>query len=250
VAISRRGFLGAAAGLAACTTRLVGRDPACASALAAAGARTRSGPGSPECVLVDSPTPLRESIAGYEVSLVAAGCTLVKRRQPAIPDLQAPQTAIVPGCVALEAPATSWLLAMLEAGGMVLIESGVPFAEPADFARHRQLLESRFGVDVGPPVNLWAQAGGRQPHRLAPRRRVPYIDYVWPGPTKIRDFSRVTPVRQASEKVVAWAGDIPVAVRIEVRRGTLIYLGSPLGPALLSGDREAHEWLCAALGIP
>src|SRR5258708_1440624 len=35
----------------------------------------------------------------------------------------------------------------------------------------------------------------------------------------------------------------PVALTRRVERGTLIYLGSPLGPALWAGDAEARQWL-------
>ena len=43
--------------------------------------------------------------------------------------------------------------------------------------------------------------------------------------------------------VIAWAGDRPVGLKRHVEHGTLIYLGSPLGPALWAGDPEARQWL-------
>jgi len=44
---------------------------------------------------------------------------------------------------------------------------------------------------------------------------------------------------------IAWAGELPVALKRRVGAGTLIYLGSPVGPALWAGDVEAKRWLHA-----
>src|SRR5205807_8785254 len=91
----------------------------------------------------------------------------------------------------------------------------------------------------------------RHPAVSHPGARVPYVDYVWPIPTKVRDFSRAVPVsvraslvttRSACE-VIAWADGWPVAAKRKIGKGTLVFLGSPLGPALWSGDREASCWL-------
>jgi hypothetical protein len=38
-----------------------------------------------------------------------------------------------------------------------------------------------------------------------------------------------------------------VGLARRIGRGRLVVLGSPLGPVLLGGDREAHEWLAALL---
>jgi len=44
---------------------------------------------------------------------------------------------------------------------------------------------------------------------------------------------------------IAWAGELPVALKRRVGAGTLIYLGSRGGPALWAGDVEAKRWLHA-----
>jgi hypothetical protein len=134
----------------------------------------------------------------------------------------------VPGCVTLKPATASWLQSLLEAGQVVSIETGVPFGETADFPRHQKRLKSWSRIDVQPVVNLWEHASGPVPRVRDQARRIRYIDYVWPQPTKVRDFSRVVPVREVLDKVVAWAGDTPVAVRMQVGRGTLIFLGWPL----------------------
>jgi hypothetical protein len=59
----------------------------------------------------------------------------------------------------------------------------------------------------------------------------------------MRDFSRVVPPGDQPGEIIAWAGDLPVALRRRVDAGTLIYLGSPLGPALWAGDVQARRWL-------
>lgn len=77
------------------------------------------------------------------------------------------------------------------------------------------------------------------------------MDYVWPTPAKVRDFSRAVPVSTGASsvttrsmcEVIGWIDGWPVAAKRKVGKGTLVFLGSPLGPALWSGDREAHRWL-------
>ena len=74
--------------------------------------------------------------------------------------------------------------------------------------------------------------------RILPAARIPYVDYHWPVAVKVRDFSHIVPVRANAKEVIASFDGIPVAAR----RSGFIFLGSPIGPALLAGDREAHLW--------
>jgi hypothetical protein len=75
---------------------------------------------------------------------------------------------------------------------------------------------------------------------------VPYVDLVWPHSARIRDFSRMVPVAaKPGDLVVGYVEGLPVALRRRVGKGALLYLGSPVGPALLAGDAEAHTWLQA-----
>lgn len=86
-------------------------------------------------------------------------------------------------------------------------------------------------------IDLWAD----RPHS----KGIPYIDYTWPCAVKVRDFSRIVPVRSGT--VIAAVDDFPVAIKRRAGRGTLIVLGSPLGPALWAGDAEARRWVGAVL---
>jgi hypothetical protein len=116
----------------------------------------------------------------------------------------------------------------------VIVESGGGFGGPLNFRRHRRSLRGVLNIDVAAPVNLWS--GGA--------RGAPYVTYVWPRATQIRDFSRVVPVEaQSEDDVIASVNGLPVALRRRVGPGTLIYLGSPLGPALWAGDMQARRWL-------
>ena len=91
------------------------------------------------------------------------------------------------------------------------------------------MLAGHFGIRIQPPVDLWANG------------TAPYIHYLWPVREKVRDFSRVTPISGEGLEIIGSTGHLPVAAR----RGGLIFLGSPMGPALLAGDREAHSWFSA-----
>ena len=51
---------------------------------------------------------------------------------------------------------------------------------------------------------------------------------------------------QAGE-VIAWVDGLPVALKRPGGRGNLIFLGSPLGPALWAGDAQARRWLLDCL---
>ena len=158
---------------------------------------------------------LRESIAGYE--LASAG---VVSRRPVL---------IVPAALALPAAATYQIAKSLRGGGTVLLESGAGFAGESGFRIHRDALRSQLQIRV-------AAARFKS-------RGVPYVDYAWPYPTKIRDFSRVVPVGDQPGEVIARVDGLPVALKRQVGAGTLIFLGSPLGPALWAGDTEARQWL-------
>ena len=123
-----------------------------------------------------------------------------------------------------------WLC--LQRGTTVIIESGAGFGSHLEFRKHRRSLREGLGLHVAAPVNLWS-----------PPRAIPYVDYTWPTRTLVRDFTRLIPPAEQPGEIIAWAGDLPVALRRRVGSGTLIYIGSPLGPALLMGDIQAKRWL-------
>jgi len=146
---------------------------------------------------------------------------------------------IVPAVLNIPPGLVKHIDACVRRGATVIIESGAGFAGHGNFRQHRRALRELLQVDVHAPVDLWS----RNP------RRAPYIDYTWPHPAKIRDFSRVVPLGDHPGEIIAWADGLPVAFKHRIERGTLIYFGSPLGPALWAGDAEARRWLSLTLRL-
>ena len=100
----------------------------------------------------------------------------------------------------------------------ILAESSVGFAND-DLSWLRI-----HGISFGPPQNVRGPA---------------WVRYDWPIRAMIRDFGRVCPVYGGT--VIARLGNMPVAAR----KGSLIVLGSPLGPHIYAGDRDACRLLNA-----
>ena len=167
-----------------------------------------------ECSLV-------ESLNGYRSALAAQGWA-------------GRETWIVPAVLDIPSRIAGMMVEALKRGTTVIVESGAGFAGHLHFRRHRRALRELLHVDVQAPVDLWSDH---------PRTRgIPYVEYSWPYRTKVRDFSRVVPVADRGD-VIAWVDGLPVGLRRRCGQGTLIYLGSPLGPALWAGDAEAKRWL-------
>src|SRR5712692_4363739 len=116
---------------------------------------------------------------------------------------------------------------------------GAGFASQRDFRAHRAALRDALEIEVDTPVSLWLDSSARG---------APYVDFTWPISTKIRDFSRVVPQRTGAGNIIAQVNGLPVARVQRRRRGTLIMLGTPIGPALWAGDAEARRWLQAVAG--
>jgi hypothetical protein len=242
--ISRRNFLGAVTGAAAtlCSFRPIRLD--------ASGVQPER---ELDCVLLDlkSHCALRESLQGYQSALIGEHKLLT---EASLNSRCRSRIVIVPGLGAMD-PATAWMLSdLLEAGTHVLLESGGGFLSPAEFAAHQRMLHRHFDIAVGPPIDLWpgksaddallTDRPGRRPGKtLDSHEPIPYVNYVWPRETKVRDFSRVIPASASTGDVIGKAGALPVAWKKRVAKGTLIFLGSPLGPALRAGDSEALSWL-------
>jgi len=201
---------------------------------------------------------LPESLAGYEFGLKAMGAEYQRVPADSIPFCP---LIIVPGLASGGTGITRRIRDMVESGSSVLIESGAIFHDFSEFEDHRRMMRSHFSIDAEPPVVLWEPRGTQSLDRLdlrsnsTPRQpaagttaSLPYIDYLWPLETKIRDFSRAIPVCSENGEVVAVSpGGVPVAVRRRLGLGSVIFLGSPVGPAILSGDREARKWLHAVV---
>lgn len=143
---------------------------------------------------------------------------------------------ILPSLLFIEPPHAALLTHCMNRGATVIIESGAGFAGHSDFRQHRRGLREGLQIPVSAPVDLWS---------LGSSPRTPYVEYTWPQRATIRDFSRVVPPGEQPGEIIARAGDLPVALKRRVGAGTLIYIGSPLGPALWAGDVEAKRWLHA-----
>ena|SRR5712692_10046054 len=231
MAISRRNFFGAATGAAAA---FIGAAMRRGRTLE--GDRTEESPSARahavDCVLLDcgEACSLSESLRGFEIALARARVPFVKITDGPLPRCR---KLIIPGCAAHSPAFASAVRGALENGSSVVLECGGMFAGMPEFIKHRDFLRSHFDLEVGSPARLWEGADAR--------RRVPYVDYVWPQRVKVRDFSRIVPISSAAGDVIAWAGSAPIALKRRMGKGTLVFLGSPLGPLLLAGDREARN---------
>lgn len=175
---------------------------------------------------------LRESIAGYASVLGSrALCSDTG-------SVSRCATLVVPAAVDMSAETVRVIAKCLRAGGTVILESGAGFANECDFRAHRAALRDSFDVEIDSPVSLWTGAGAR----------MPYVDFAWPIATKIRDFSRIVPL-SVSGAAIARVNGLPVASMQRRGSGTLIVLGTPIGPALWAGDAEAKRWLEAVLAL-
>ena len=122
----------------------------------------------------------------------------------------------------------------VRSGRLVIFESASGFAEASALREQRAGLREAFGLSIEHPVTVWGERAGPA-----------YLDLGWPVRARIRDFSFAVPVRGG--EVVGWLGALPVATLRRAGAGALLFLGSPVGPALWSGDPEAQAWLLAVL---
>lgn len=179
---------------------------------------------------------VRESLAGYRRALAE---TDVEITNASLRRCRDARVIILPASGVLDSETARSLDLALREGACVLVESAAAFLERDESEDARESLRKVLGLPVEPPVDLWTGTKSRQ---------VPYVDFVWPHAAKVRDFSRVIPVRARSRDVIGHIEGLPVAARRRVGKGTLIFLGSLLGPALAAGDPQACRWLRAVVG--
>ena len=171
--------------------------------------RTLSGP-SPcsTCALPESRAGFAQALAGRE----------------------APTVLVFPG-------AAGWddsIERQVRSGRLVIFESASGFAEPSALQEQRAGLRDAFGLSIEYPIMVWGES-----------RRPSYLDLGWPVRARIRDFSFAVAVRGG--ETVGRLGALPVATLRRAGAGALLFLGSPVGPALWSGDPQAHAWLSSVL---
>jgi hypothetical protein len=204
-----------------------------------------------DCVLLDLGIncSLRESLRGYQTALAS------KHQQLSPADLYSLgrcRVAIVPGVGMMDATLASVLSGLLQSGSTLLLESGAGFLSQSEFASHQRMLQQYFAITINQPVDFWCMPAydARKPRPARrPRNKpdnhqvVPYVHYQWPRQAQVRDFSRAIPVSALTGNLVGQIGDLGVAWKTWVGKGMLIFLGSPMGPALLAGDSHADAWL-------
>jgi hypothetical protein len=205
-----------------------------------------------ECGVLDlkSHCVLRESLYGYRAALGLGDNQILDIAGDA---RHRCRLLIIPGAGGLDHQTAQIVSDWLKRGTVVVLESGAAFLCPGEFAVDKAMLRRYFAVDIGPPANLWsasfvdrrfsARLGRSVNGENVVHRAVPYVNYTWPCESMVRDYSYVTPVSENCGEVIARVNGVPVALKRRTGNGALVFLGSPLGPALGAGDREAEVWL-------
>jgi hypothetical protein len=224
VDLTRRGFLAMAGSAALVPFDRAGSEPA------------------PEGWVVVEPgrnCPIPESVGGYAGCLAALGVPATLMTAEGFGARRMPDRAVVvPASVVLPPLAAKRLVEAAGRGTIVLIESGLGYAGPAEGAAGREALAG-LGITAHDTVTL------RTPTRAG--FRVPYVEFTWPTVMQVRDFSRVVPLSGPGWHVVASVRGLSAGLARRVGRGAIVVLGSPVGPALACGDREARGWLASFL---
>jgi hypothetical protein len=109
--------------------------------------------------------------------------------------------------------------------------------------RHSETI--RAHLRRGGSVLLESALGLQHGHVAVPY--IPYVDFTWPVDAKIREFFPLVLQPKPGDRVIATYAGKPVALRRQAGSGSLILLGSPVGPALLAGDADARRWLASVL---
>jgi len=141
---------------------------------------------------------------------------------------EAPHLVVFPGTAGWD----DSIAQRVRSGQLVIFESAAGFAEGGALQEQQAGLRA-FGLAIERPVALWTEG------------RPSYLDLDWPVRARVRDFSHAVAVRGG--ETVGALGGRPVAALQRAGAGALLFLGSPVGPALWSGDPQAHAWLSSVL---
>jgi hypothetical protein len=240
--VSRRKFVGTAGCAAAASLCAIPSS-------AFAGSVSFAKPESHRMLLdLGSNSALPESLGGMRAALGSSHRCIVAS------ELLPSELGVLIVAAAGSAPveAFSAVAELLARGAKILWESGAAYVGADDFVRQQMLTKQHFGILIGEPVEVWprtqsrksetgASVQGARSRRAIGHEQIPYIAYRWPQQAQVRDFSRVLPVSAASGHAIAHWKNMPVALSTTLGEGTLIFLGSPLGPAIHAGDPEAHR---------
>ncbi len=183
---------------------------------------------------------LADSAGGYWRALAGGGRRVDRQTADGRPALaRSADVLILPAVLWLSPDATDRVLDAAWRGARVLVESAAGFEAPEKERTGRRWLHGSFGIRADGGLALWPAVRAAD--------RVPYVDFTGPVTAKVRDFSRVLPLSGPGWQPLARAADTTVGCACPVGRGVVAVLGSPLGPALAYGDREAHRWLTGFL---
>jgi hypothetical protein len=203
------------------------------------------------CAVLDleSNCALPESLAGMRAALGTTHRSVTEFALTSVDSI-----VVVPAAGAVQAETFGAVASMIENGSTVLWESGAAFLNSSDFARQQALTLEHFGIAMERPMDVWSHSASRSASveakdqsnrnmRAIGHQQIPYVAYDWPRETRVRDFSRVIPVSGVSGVAIARWGETPVAWRKQIGTGTLIFIASPIGPALRAGDSDAASLL-------
>src|SRR5216117_490772 len=189
MSITRRRFLGYTAGVVTAGLRGLPLDP-----------RSR------RYVLLDLHERgcFRESVSGFESALTSAGAQWMRADARWMSPSRC-AVLIVPAALEIPPPVVRVIVSCLQAGAGVIFESGAGFATDREFRAHRVVLRDYLQVHIEEPVELWPENSSQ---------RIPYVDYTWPRPAKVRDFPRLAPERHHATEIAhlcrAWPGVVHI----------------------------------------
>jgi hypothetical protein len=250
--VSRREFVGTASCAAAASLFALPSSALAASSVSAK-VETRCTLLNLEsnCVLPESLAGMRDALGNLHHPVLESEFASGKFASSFAASRARGRMVIVPAAGAVQLATFLTATELLASGATVLWESGAAFLYSAEFGQQQTLTKEHFGISIEPPVHLWSQINSRKSKSTAPMQnargmraighaQIAYVAYRWPLRAHVRDFSRVIPVSAPGGHAIAHWEDSPVAWSKSVGAGTLIFLGSPLGPSLRSGDAEAN----------
>ena len=183
----------------------------------------------------------REWLAGYQEALasLALPCTVMRPGGACRARL-----AIFPAADLSEAGDCEWIRTLAARGSTVLVETAAAFLCAEEWNRQALHVENHLGLRLHPARSLWSE--GRD------RAAIPYVELAWPAAVRVRDYSRVIGVSGGEGVPLAAVEGLPCGARKRIGAGTLLFLGSPVGPHLRAKDREALHWfrsLCSSCSL-
>ena len=137
---------------------------------------------------------------------------------------------IAPGIRWMSPSIAADLADRIHQGAWVILESGLAFSSRTESKHQTDLLKKVFGLQLLPPVKV-----GKNPVAAT------YLEYTRPVHRLVRTFEAITPVRRDQSEALARLGEHSVCIRKRIGDGTLVFLGSMLGPGIVADEWEAIE---------